>query len=58
MRRQNFLNIITDRGLAEIDRKEIDDLISAKKFIGLNKNPREEKIFISLTTYPRRVFTA
>lgn len=38
-----------------IDKQEIDELIAHKKFIGLNKSPRAEKIIVSLTSYKPRI---
>lgn len=38
-----------------IDKTEIDKLIAEKKFIGLNKSPRNEEVIISLTSYDKRI---
>lgn len=38
-----------------IDKQEIDGLIAAKKFIGLNRSPRAEKVIVSLTSYKPRI---
>ena len=49
------MKIIEKAGMFGIDKKEIDALISAKKFIGLNKSPRAEKVIVSLTSYKPRI---
>lgn len=39
----------------EIDKNEIDELLAAKNFVGLNKSPRSEKVIVSLTSYKPRI---
>ena len=49
------MRLIRKRGKVEIDRAEIDELLAARKFIGLNKSPRSEKVIVSLTSYLPRI---
>lgn len=49
------MKLINRRELIEIDKAEIDALLAAKKFIGLNRSPRSEKIIVSLTSYDKRI---
>ena len=49
------MKIIQKNGARIIDKKEIDKLLAAKKFIGLNKSPRAEKVIVSLTSYDLRI---
>lgn len=49
------MKLIKKNGLLGIDKKEVDKLIAAKKFVGLNKKPRSEKIIVSLTSYKPRI---
>ena len=49
------MKLVETEGLIEIDKREIDELIAAKIFIGLNKSPRSEKIIVSLTSYKPRI---
>ena len=49
------MKLIQKNGLLAIDKKEIDGLLAAKKFIGLNKSPRVEKVIVSLTSYKPRI---
>ena len=49
------MKLINKRGLIGIDKAEIDALLAAKKFIGLNYSPRAEKIIVSLTSYDKRI---
>ena len=49
------MKIIERFGALTIDKAEIDALIAKKKFIGLNRSPRSEKIIVSLTSYKPRI---
>lgn len=49
------MNLIKRGGHLGIDKQEIDGLIAAKKFIGLNRSPRAEKVIVSLTSYKPRI---
>lgn len=49
------MKVIIKNGLHQIDRGEIDELLAAKKFIGLNNSPRSEKVIVSLTSYKPRI---
>lgn len=49
------MKIIQKNGARIIDKTEIDKLLDAKKFIGLNKSPRAEKVIVSLTSYDLRI---
>lgn len=49
------MKLIEDHGRLTIDKQELDELIAAKKFIGLNRSPRPEKIIVSLTSYKPRI---
>lgn len=49
------MNLIKRNGQLGIDKREIDRLIAAKKFIGLNRSPRAEKVIVSLTSYKPRI---
>lgn len=49
------MKIIDDKGLLGIDKAEIDELIAARKFIGLNRTPRREELIVSLTSYDKRI---
>ena len=49
------MKLIKKFGLNGIDKTEIDELIAAKKFIGLNNSPRAEKIIVSFTSYKPRI---
>ena len=49
------MKVIANNGLSQIDRDEIDELIAAKKFVGINKSPRSEKVIVSLTSYKPRI---
>ena len=42
-------------GVIYVDTSEVEKNIKSQKFIGLNKNPRAEKIIISMTSFPRRI---
>lgn len=42
-------------GLLAIDKAEVDALITAKNFVGLNRSPRAEQIIVSLTSYAPRI---
>lgn len=49
------MQLIEKQGRLGIDKKEIDALIANKKFIGLNRSPRPEKVIVSLTSYKPRI---
>lgn len=49
------MNYIQKNGLIAIDKSEVDAAIKAQKFIGINKNPRDEQVIISLTSFPPRI---
>lgn len=49
------MKLIQKNGMIGIDKAEIDELLAAKKFIGLNKSPRAEKVIVSLTSYDLRI---
>lgn len=49
------MNLIKRNGRVGIDKREIDGLIAAQKFIGLNRSPRAEKFIVSLTSYRPRI---
>ena len=49
------MKIVKREKLICIDKDEIDEFILAKRFIGLNKSPRDEKIIVSLTSYKPRI---
>ena len=49
------MKIIQKNGARIIDKTEIDKLFATKKFIGLNKSPRAEKVIVSLTSYDLRI---
>lgn len=49
------MQLIEKQGRLGIDKKEIDALIAKKKFIGLNRSPRPEKVIVSLTSYKPRI---
>lgn len=49
------MNYIRKNGFVGIDKSEVEKNIQAKKFIGINKNPRDEHIIISLTSFPKRI---
>ena len=39
--------MIKKSGMFTIDKEEIDALLAAKNFIGLNNSPRREKVIVS-----------
>lgn len=49
------MKIIERDGRRGIDKQEIDALLAKKKFVGLNKSPRAEKVIVSLTSYKPRI---
>ena len=49
------MKIIEKGNLLGIDKKEVDALIAKKKFVGLNRSPRAEKVIVSLTSYKPRI---
>ena len=49
------MKLIEQYGLRGIDKAEIDELIAAQNFIGLNHTSREEKVIVSLTSYKPRI---
>ena len=49
------MRLIEKYGLRGIDKAEIDKLIARKKFVGLNRSPRDEEIIVSLTSYKPRI---
>lgn len=49
------MKIIEENGRLTIDKREVDELIAAKNFIGLNHSPRAEKVIVSLTSYKPRI---
>lgn len=49
------MKLIKRNGLLGIDKQEIDALLAAKNFNGLNRLPRSEKIIVSLTSYLPRI---
>ncbi len=49
------MKLIQKGGLIGIVKAEIDELIAAKNFIGLNRSPRAEKVIVSLTSYKPRI---
>ena len=49
------MRLINKRGRIGIDKEEIDALITAKNFIGLNRSPRAEEVIVSLTSYDKRI---
>ena len=49
------MKLIQKGGLFGIVKAEIDELIAAKKFIGLNRSPRAEQVIVSLTSYKPRI---
>lgn len=49
------MRLIKKSDIIGIDKKEIDELLAVKNFIGLNESPRLEKIIVSLTSYKPRI---
>ena len=49
------MNLLEWHGYLAIDKTEVDALLAAKNFVGLNRSPRTEKIIVSLTSYAPRI---
>ncbi len=49
------MRLIKESDIIGIDKGEIDALLAAKNFVGLNYSPRFEKIIVSLTSYKPRI---